>query len=66
MGRRLGDVSPGTDPEYPYPMTPQQIGDGRSLALLGWGEEKAGNYRRGVDRGGGENRGVVFREGSKS
>lgn len=28
-GRRLNDVSPGTDPEYPYPMTPGQIGDGR-------------------------------------
>lgn len=56
MGRRLGDVSPGTDPEYPYPMTPQQIGDGRpprrELATTG-----------GVDRGTGENRGRSFREG---
>ncbi|MCJ1321462.1 hypothetical protein MMC15_006807 [Xylographa vitiligo] len=34
-GRRPGDVSPGLDPEYPYPMTPAQIGDGRPLSLLG-------------------------------
>ncbi|MCJ1387513.1 hypothetical protein MMC18_000356 [Xylographa bjoerkii] len=34
-GRRLSEVSPGLDPEYPYPMTPAQIGDGRPLSLLG-------------------------------
>jgi len=62
MGRRLSDVSPGTDPEYPYPMTPQQIGDGRPLTLLGRGEERAGNHRKGWDRAGGENRGGYFRE----
>ncbi|MCJ1383109.1 hypothetical protein MMC17_006222 [Xylographa soralifera] len=34
-GRRVRDVSPGLDPEYRYPMTPAQIGDGRPLSLLG-------------------------------
>ncbi|MCJ1399825.1 hypothetical protein MMC11_003028 [Xylographa trunciseda] len=37
LGRRPGDVSPGLDPEYPYPMTPAQIGDGRPLSWLGRG-----------------------------
>ncbi|MCJ1478951.1 hypothetical protein MMC13_007635 [Lambiella insularis] len=35
MGRRVGDVSPGLDPDYPYPMTPAQVGYGR--AVDGWG-----------------------------
>ena len=34
-GRRLSDLSPGLDPDYAYPMTPGQIGDGRSLEGLG-------------------------------
>ena len=34
-GRRLSDLSPGLDPDYAYPMTPAQIGDGRSLEGLG-------------------------------
>lgn len=47
MGHRLSDVSPGTDPEYPYPMTPQQIGDGRPLTLLGRGDARIGDATRG-------------------
>ncbi|MCJ1249591.1 hypothetical protein MMC30_006817 [Trapelia coarctata] len=63
MGRRLSDVSPGTDPEYPYPMTPQQIGDGRPLTLLGRGDERLGDSRRGRDM---RQEGGSFREGGVS
>jgi hypothetical protein len=35
QGRRVSEIAPGLDPEYPYPMTPGQIGDGRSLDFLG-------------------------------
>ena len=32
---RPSDLSPGLDPEYLCPITPDQIGDGRSLLSLG-------------------------------
>lgn len=37
-GRRMSDICPGLDPDYEYPMTPAQIGDGRPLSLLGRGD----------------------------
>ena len=33
MGRRASEVSPGLDPEYPYPMVPGQVGDGRRVSV---------------------------------
>ena len=32
QGRSLNEVSPGLDPDYPYPMTPDQVGDGREVS----------------------------------
>ena len=49
-GRRLSDLSPGLDPDYVYPMTPAQIGDGRPLEGLGRrGEEGVSKERRAME-----------------
>lgn len=45
MGRRLGDVSPGLNPEYPYPMTPAQVGDGRIVDGCGRGHGRSKSDR---------------------